>query len=181
MSQEISSVPLLQLRSCLSLFLGWTGNGGVGRETDWKVWCKSNGLVVWLSGQEENLSLILHLKWYSKQRVIHHSSSTVGKPIATAVTLRGIRDREKQEIFCAFFILKLDSEDSYLRNNCNKPIFLHLPIHRKALKSLTRDICSFWIAVSNLLTLDYIFFPSKTPHTFHGSSLTSSEQFLKAI
>ena len=62
----------------------------------------SNGLVAWLSEQEENLTLILHLKGYSKQRMIHHSSSIMVKPLAIAVTLRGIQDREKQEIFCAF-------------------------------------------------------------------------------
>ena len=35
--------------------------------------------------------------------------------------------------------------DVYLRKNVNESRFLYLPIHRKALKSLTWDICSLWI------------------------------------
>ena len=34
-------------------------------------------------------------------------------------------------------ILALDNEGTHLRNHFNKPRFLHLPIYRKALKSLT--------------------------------------------
>ena len=40
----------------------------------------------------------------------------------------------------ALWILAQGDEDAYLMNNFNEPRFLHLPIHRQALKSLTQDV-----------------------------------------
>ena len=46
--------------------------------------------------------------------------------------------------------LALDSWDAYERNNFSEPRSLHLPIHRKALNSVTWDIW-FSLVINNLL------------------------------
>ena len=59
-------------------------------------------------------------------------------------------------------VLALDSSDAYLRNNFNEPRVLHLPKHRKALKSLTWDVCVVWCAgISWCLTTGFCCFSCK--------------------
>ena len=64
-------------------------------------------------------------------------------------------------------ILTLESWDAYQRNNFNEPRLLHLPIYRKALKSLTWHAW-FFVISTNLLSFDYIvaflFFFSKNSY-----------------
>ena len=52
--------------------------------------------------------------------------------------LRGIQDEKQDKALC---ILIREPLDAHLRKNFSDPRFLHLPIHRKVLKSLTWDIC----------------------------------------
>ena len=63
--------------------------------------------------------------------------STRIKPLATAtVLLRGVQGGENRE-HPVLRTLALDTYDAYLRNNFSKSRLLHLPVHRKALTSLT--------------------------------------------
>ena len=67
---------------------------------------------------------------FSKQRMLSAIKPSVIKPSGSAATLRGIQDGEKNRI------LALDSQDAYQKDNFNEPRLLHLPIHKKARKSL---------------------------------------------
>ena len=75
-------------------------------------------------------------------------------------------------------ILALDSQGAHQRNDFSEPRPLHLPIHRKALNSLTWDIW-FSLINSNLLMFWLPGLHCKTP-IYPRSSLTSSEQSLRA-
>ena len=55
-------------------------------------------------------------------------------------TLRGFRMREHR-------ILALDSQCEYQRNDFSEPRLLYLPIHKKALNSLTSDILFLLLTV----------------------------------
>jgi len=90
----------------------------------------------------------------------------------------GIQDRGKQA-----------TEDEYLRHDFNEPRFSHLPTQSNVLRSLTRDVCFLWLAVIfwcstpfNVDSMVYLlfFFSSKSSY-ISGSSLTSGEQFLRAV
>ena len=58
-------------------------------------------------------------------------------------------------------------------NNFSEPGLLHLPTHKKALKSLKGDVC-FSVISSDLLMFDHIFclFSAQTP-IYAGSSINS--------
>ena len=71
------------------------------------------------------------------------------------------------------------SWDTYQRNDFIEPRLLHLSLHKKALHSLTWHIL-FSLINSNLLIFWLPGFCYKIP-IYPGSSLTSSEQSLRAI
>ena len=75
--------------------------------------------------------------------------------------------------------MALDSCSAYQRNDFNELRFLHLPGHRKVLNLLTWVIW-FSLTITNLLMLQLFGLCYKTP-IYPGSSLTSSEQTLRAI
>ena len=72
-----------------------------------------------------------------------------------------------------------DSWGAYQRNDFKEPRLLHLPIHRKALNSLTADV---WFSLINSTLL---MFPIPGPccknSGISGSSLTSSEQSPRTV
>ena len=106
------------------------------------------------------------------------SSATAAAPWWCAV--RGTQEGESQGTFWA-----LDTGPKSLRclaeESFSEPRLSHLPMHREALKSLTWDVW-FFVISSNLLMFNYMsfFFSVKTP-VYTGSSLISSEQFLRAV
>ena len=64
------------------------------------------------------------------------------------------------------------------RTEISEPRLLHLPKHRKALKSLTGNVCVVWCAgISWCLTIGFCCFPCKHSYT-SWLLLTSLEQFL---
>ena len=73
------------------------------------------------------------------------------------------------------WILALESWGAYQRNDFSEPRFLHLPMHRKVLNSLTWDIW-FSSIYNNLLTFRLPALRCKTPIR-PGPYLGSSEQF----
>ena len=62
-------------------------------------------------------------------------------------TLQGMQYEKHDEALCALDKRTPRYLNTYLRKSFSDPRFLHLPIHRKALKSLTWDSCSLWLAV----------------------------------
>ena len=99
------------------------------------------------------------------------------KPSASAATLNGAPWGDSG--MRKHRILAPDSWGIYQRNDFNEPRLLHLPIHRKALNSLTWDVC-FPLINSNLLMFHRSGFCYKTP-IYPGSSLISLGQSLRAI
>ena len=87
-------------------------------------------------------------------------------------TLRRLRMRKHR-------LLGPDSWGAYKRNDFNELRLLHLPIHRKALNSLTWNVW-FSLINSNLSMFRLPGLCCKTP-MYPGSSLTSLEQPLRAI
>ena len=77
-----------------------------------------------------------------KQVACHQTLSLCSYP--QRCTLRGFRIEKNR-------ILALDSSGEYQRNNFNKPRLLHLPIHRKALNSLTWDVWFSLIRINLLM------------------------------
>ena len=77
--------------------------------------------------------------------------------------------------------LTLDNDDAYQKENFTKFRLLHLPIHRKALKSLTWDVWVFFMISSNLLMFHHISFTFPAKTSYPSSLLTSWEQFLSTI
>ena len=108
---------------------------------------------------------------FSKQRCGHNATSHYSHPLQ--YTLGEFRTEENK-------ILSLHSSDGYQSNNFNKLKYLHLPIQRKALKSLTWDVFFFLISSNFSCSATQLFFPpSKTP-IYPCSFLTSLEHSLWA-
>lgn len=67
-------------------------------------------------------------------------------------------------------MVALDSLDAYQENNLNESRLSHLPIHKKAQKSLTCNVCFLWLAVifccgTTCFCFGLFFFPpSKASH-----------------
>ena len=95
----------------------------------------------WYSRHYYNIVKKLYNKNFKKKTAAHYSCPLL-------VYAEGNSGWEKQdEVVCALDIQSLDGEDAYLEKNFNDHRFLYLPLYRKALKSLTQGICSFWLAV----------------------------------
>ena len=89
----------------------------------------------------------------SKQRMLRPSSHQPLQPQLR--NLRGFRMEKNR-------ILALDNQGANQRNDFIEPRFLHLPIHRKALNSLTWDVW-FSLINSNLLMFWLLVFVAKHP------------------
>ena len=94
----------------------------------------------------------------------------------TLGALKGIHGGKNQHGIrhSAFWInWPLDSYDADLRKNFSDPRFLHLPIHRRSLKSSTWDSCSLRWAV---IFYQDLCLTSQKHYISPGSSPTSSKQ-----
>ena len=61
-------------------------------------------------------------------------------------------------------MLALDNQHVNQRNNFNESRLWHLPIHRKALKSLTWDVCFLWLVVIFWCVTIFFFFCSRNSY-----------------
>ena len=105
------------------------------------------------------------------------------KPSASAITHHSVPGGEfrmqKSRKYSVLWILAQASYDAYLRNNFSELRLLHLPIQRKALKSLLWDVCFlglaviFWCLTTWFSFLFVCFFQQKFLYILSVSSLTS--------